>query len=95
MRMSWKACQARGGGDRVREGACYEDAVRRIKENTCRLVRRQMGKILRLREAGRDLRRVDATEAFKAKLGGGRWSEIWEREVVWPSVKIVNRFLEE
>ncbi|KAF7827811.1 adenylate isopentenyltransferase [Senna tora] len=81
--------------DPVRKGA-YEEAVRAIKENTCQLVERQIGKISRLREAGWDLRRLDATETFRAALvagggGGERWSEIWEREVVEPSVKIVKR----
>ncbi|KAK4263804.1 hypothetical protein QN277_029175 [Acacia crassicarpa] len=85
--------------ERVRKGA-YEEAVRAIKDNTCRLVRKQLGKILRLRESGWDLQRVDATEAFRAKLGkngggGERWSDIWEREVIQPSVKIVNSFLRE
>ncbi|XP_028768244.1 adenylate isopentenyltransferase-like [Neltuma alba] len=83
--------------DRVRKGA-YEDAVRAIKDNTGRLVKKQIEKILRLRGSGWDLRRVDATEVFRAKLGkssGGRWSEIWEREVLEPSVKIVSSFLRE
>ncbi|GFZ16088.1 isopentenyltransferase 6 [Actinidia rufa] len=60
------------------------------------------GKILRLRSAGWDLRRVDATEAFTAQMGlrgsdssGGAASDVWERQVVQPSAKIVKRFLEE
>ncbi|CAN0876233.1 Adenylate isopentenyltransferase [Linum grandiflorum] len=103
------------GSDAVRRGV-YEEAVRAIKENTCRLAERQMGKILRLEKCGWDLQRVDATEAFKELLraekeeeeeevvsssAGGRkkrrrkWVEVWEREVVKPSVKIVKQFLEE
>ncbi|CAN1826404.1 Adenylate isopentenyltransferase [Linum perenne] len=109
------------GRDGVRRSV-YEEAVRAIKENTCRLAERQMGKILRLKNDGWDLQRVDATEAFKELMraeeeeeeeevmtsvscagGGGqkrkkrrrRWVEVWEREVVEPSVKIVKRFLEE
>ncbi|GJX55146.1 adenylate isopentenyltransferase-like protein [Tanacetum coccineum] len=80
----------------------YEDAVRRIKENTCQLAKRQVAKILRLRDGGWDLKRVDATEAFKAVLasdcgggGGSRVTEIWEKQVVEPSMKIVKRFLDE
>ncbi|KAI9077432.1 hypothetical protein K1719_040635 [Acacia pycnantha] len=85
--------------ERVRKGA-YEEAVRAIKDNTYRLVRKQLEKILRLRESGWDLQRVDATEVFRVKLGknggrGERWSDIWEREVIQPSVKIVNGFLRE
>ncbi|XP_068331970.1 adenylate isopentenyltransferase-like [Pyrus communis] len=88
--------------DLERRGA-YEEAVRAIKDNTCQLAKRQIGKILRLRGGGWDLRRLDATDAFRAVVatstsendGGERWSEIWERQVVEPSAKIVKRFLEE
>ncbi|KAK2979950.1 hypothetical protein RJ640_017965 [Escallonia rubra] len=82
-----------GGGQRA-----YEDAVGAIKENTRQLARRQVEKIKRLREGGWDLRSVDATEAFRAVMGaesGGRTAEVWERQVVEPSVKIVKRFLDE
>ncbi|XP_028794059.1 adenylate isopentenyltransferase-like [Neltuma alba] len=88
--------------DRMRKAA-YEEAVRAIKDNTCRLAKRQIGKILRLKGAGWDLRRLDATEAFRAAMtpsrcsnnGGEKWSDIWERQVAGPSVKIVKRFLKE
>lgn len=79
----------------------YEEAVKAVKDNTCELAKRQLGKIQRLRDAGWDLRRIDATEAFRAAMGldnsgdGGRVADIWERQVVEPSVKIVKRFLEE
>ncbi|KAI3729468.1 hypothetical protein L6452_18128 [Arctium lappa] len=78
----------------------YNDAVRRIKDNTCQLAKRQVGKILRLKDAGWDLKRIDATEAFRAVMtadsgGGGRVAEIWEKQVVEASVKIVKQFLEE
>ncbi|PWA94801.1 adenylate isopentenyltransferase [Artemisia annua] len=36
--------------DDVEKKILYEDAVRRIKENTCQLAKRQIGKILRLRD---------------------------------------------
>ncbi|XP_018811488.1 adenylate isopentenyltransferase-like isoform X1 [Juglans regia] len=79
--------------------AAYEEAVREIKENTCQLAKRQIGKIVGLRGGGWDLRRLDATEPFRAAMKpegcGKRWSEIWQREVLEPSVKIVKHFLEE
>ncbi|CAI0552913.1 unnamed protein product [Linum tenue] len=78
-----------GGWDTVRRSV-YEDAVRKIKENTCRLAERQVGKIVRLKSGGWDLHRVDATDVFRE-----RWAEVWEKEVMDPSVKIVKRFLEE
>ncbi|XAR52416.1 Adenylate dimethylallyltransferase [Bertholletia excelsa] len=77
----------------------YEEAVRKLKENTCELAERQVGKILLLRSAGWKLWRLDATEAFRAAMGTcrsdpGRSSEIWERQVVEPGVKIVKSFWE-
>ncbi|KAL5553161.1 hypothetical protein UlMin_040562 [Ulmus minor] len=83
--------------DRMREGA-FEEAVRAIKDNTCQLAKKQIGKILRLQGLGWDLRRLEATEAFRAAMtsdSGKRCSEIWGRQVLEPSVKIVNLFLEE
>ncbi|KAG8366624.1 hypothetical protein BUALT_Bualt17G0099100 [Buddleja alternifolia] len=83
-------------GDDVDKGVAYEEAVRGIKDNTCQLAKRQLGKILRLRdEAGWEVKRVDATAAFRAVVEGRRVAEIWEREVVEPSVKIVKQFLME
>ncbi|XAR72343.1 Adenylate dimethylallyltransferase [Bertholletia excelsa] len=81
-------------------GSVYEEAIRAIKENTCELAKRQVGKIERLRSGGWDMRRVDATDAFRAAMGldgsdSARASDIWERIVVEPSVKGVRRFLEE
>ncbi|KAK4779878.1 hypothetical protein SAY87_015984 [Trapa incisa] len=79
----------------------YEEAVREIKENTCQLAKRQIGKILRLRDGGWNLRRLDATEAFRAAMvaegpgKGLKWAEIWESQVLGPSAKIVKRFLDE
>ncbi|KAM7464331.1 hypothetical protein LguiA_032452 [Lonicera macranthoides] len=86
----------------------YEEAVNAIKENTCQLAKRQVEKIKRLKEAGWDLHRIDGTEVFRAAIGSteeeeeeeeedevGRVSEIWEKKVVEPSVKIVRQFLPE
>ncbi|XP_059453353.1 adenylate isopentenyltransferase-like [Corylus avellana] len=81
--------------DPVRKSA-YEEAVREIKDNTCQLAKQQIGKIIKLRGAGWDLRKMDATEALIAVMTSaeGR-SEIWEKQVLEPSVKIVKAFLEE
>ena len=85
------------GGDPVRTEEAYMDAVREIKDNTCQLAMKQIGKIVRLKGAGWDLRRLDATEAFREVMSNSNvsGSEIWERLVLEPSVKIVKRFLEE
>ncbi|KFK41258.1 hypothetical protein AALP_AA2G106200 [Arabis alpina] len=74
----------------------YDKAVDDIKENTLRLAKRQIRKIEKLRDAGWEIKRVDATTSFKAVLmsfEGRRRREIWEMDVLEPSVKIVNRFL--
>ena len=82
------------GGDRVVRRA-YEEAVFEIKENTWQLARRQVGKIVRLRNLLRwDLRKLDATEAVKAAMMTSESSEAWDRNVLDPSVKIVRRFLD-
>lgn len=76
----------------------FEEAVKAIKNNTCHLAKRQIDKIQRLRGSGWDLKRLDATEAFRLLLSsdsGKNSSEIWKKQVVEPSVNFVRRFLEE
>lgn len=89
----------RGGGGDVEGRLLYEEAVKAIKDNTCHLAKRQLGKIMRLKDAGWDLHKIDATEAFRAAMitseSGKRTAEIWEKQVVEPSMKIVKRFLME
>lgn len=86
------------GVDQVRNGA-YEEAVREIKENTRQLAKRQIGKIIKLRKAGWDLHRLDATATFRLLLKDSHdsddWRGVWEKQVLEPSVKIVRQFLEE
>ncbi|XP_051149151.1 adenylate isopentenyltransferase-like [Andrographis paniculata] len=88
-----------GPADDVARRAAYDSEVRAIKDNTCQLAKRQLGKIRRLRDAaGWDLKRVDATAALRAAMGGAarrRTAEIWEKQVLEPSVKIVKQFLME
>lgn len=82
--------------------AAYDKAVEDIKENTWRLAKRQIGKIEKLRDAGWEIKRVDATASFRAVMMMSsssspekrrEWREIWEKQVLEPSVKIVNRLL--
>ncbi|KAL6571051.1 hypothetical protein OROGR_000601 [Orobanche gracilis] len=77
--------------------ATYEEAVGEVKNNTCRLAKRQSGKIQRLREgAGWEMNRVDSTASLSAAVEGSDRSAaayIWEKQVVEPSVKIVKQFL--
>lgn len=89
----------RSGDDDVEKRVVYDEAVRAIKDNTCTLSKLQVGKILRLRDsAGWDLKRVETTAALRTAVEGGggrRVAEIWERQVLEPSVKIVKQFLME
>lgn len=82
------------GLDRVRRSA-YEEAVREIKENTRQLAKRQIGKIIKLKKAGWDLHRLDATTTFELLLlGSAEWRCVWEEQVLKPSIDIVKNFLE-
>lgn len=86
--------------DPVRKEA-YEKAVRAIKENTFQLTKDQIRKINKLRNAGWDIRKVDATASFReairtAKEGKGAaemHKKIWNKKVLEPCVKIVKRYL--
>ncbi|CAK9316874.1 unnamed protein product [Citrullus colocynthis] len=78
--------------------AAFEEAVNAIKRNTHVLAERQIGKILKLKGAGWDMHVLNATDAFRAVVepGTGRnRKEIWEKQILEPSLRIVKRFLEE
>ncbi|CAH8257484.1 unnamed protein product [Arabidopsis lyrata] len=79
--------------------AAYDKAVEDIKRNTWTLAKRQIKKIEMLKDAGWEIERVDATASFKAVMmkssSEKKWREIWEEQVLEPSVKIVNRHLVE
>ncbi|KAJ8564730.1 hypothetical protein K7X08_001190 [Anisodus acutangulus] len=78
----------------------YDDVVKEIKENTRVLAEMQVWKIMRLREAGWDLQRVDATRTFTAVMTSDSGKntaakELWKKHVLEPSAKIVKNFLSE
>ncbi|KAG7658861.1 unnamed protein product [Arabidopsis thaliana] len=77
--------------------AAYDKAVDDIKRNTWTLAKRQVKKIEMLKDAGWEIERVDATASFKAVMmkssSEKKWREIWEEQVLEPSVKIVKRHL--
>ncbi|CAH2078054.1 unnamed protein product [Thlaspi arvense] len=97
-----KTYSGMGKWDLVRKKA-YDKAVRAIKENTFQLTRDQIKKIKKLRAAGWDIRKVDATSTFKeairaAKEGKGgdeMQRKIWNKQVVEPCVEMVKRHLEQ
>ncbi|CAA0382944.1 unnamed protein product [Arabidopsis thaliana] len=68
--------------------AAYDEAVQEIKENTWRLAKKQIERIMKLKSSGWDIQRLDATPSF------GRSSrEIWDKTVLDESIKVVKRFL--
>ncbi|XP_020588930.1 adenylate isopentenyltransferase-like [Phalaenopsis equestris] len=78
--------------------AAYEEALAAIKENTRRLAAQQVRKIVRLGELGWPMKRLDASPVVEARLAGaGREAEVeaWERGVLGPSLRAVERFLQE
>lgn len=86
--------KSRENGDVERERLeWYARAVKAIKDNTCQLANRQLEKIQRLTKAGWNLKRLDATAAFRDVMMGKDTTTAWERDVVEPSVKVVKRFL--
>lgn len=69
-----------------------EKAIAKIKENTRNLACAQFEKIDRLQNIrGWKIHRLDATEAFLNR--GGDAEEAWEKDVVGPSIDIVDCFL--
>ncbi|XP_010511841.1 PREDICTED: adenylate isopentenyltransferase 1, chloroplastic-like isoform X3 [Camelina sativa] len=85
--------------------AAYDKAVDDIKRNTWTLAKRQIKKIEMLKDAGWEIQRVDATASFKEVMKMStssssekktkKWREVWEEQVLEPSVKIVKRLLVE
>ncbi|CAI9104470.1 OLC1v1003146C2 [Oldenlandia corymbosa var. corymbosa] len=69
-------------------------AIQEIKDNTCKLVRRQLEKIEKLKEErGWEIHRVDATAVFE-NSGNKEEAEIaWRENVFQPSIQTVADFL--
>lgn len=67
-------------------------AISDIKSNTCKLTDSQLSKIYRLRKELRwPIHRVDATNVFLRR--GKEAEDVWEKQVLQPSLKIVRDFL--
>ncbi|XP_039165667.1 adenylate isopentenyltransferase [Eucalyptus grandis] len=91
---AWEPEDARErDNDPVREGA-YQEALREIKKNAGQLMKRQIMKIRQLSESGWELHRLDATEAVRLATAPEE-EDVWKRQVLEPSVEIVNQFLQE
>ena len=69
-----------------------QEAINEIKDNTCKLACRQLGKIHRLRNRkGWSLHRLDATEVYRKR--GTEADQAWKKLVAGPSATIVDRLL--
>ncbi|KAG2693626.1 hypothetical protein I3843_08G100400 [Carya illinoinensis] len=78
--------------DTEQRGMLIQEAVSQMKENTCRLACRQLGKIHQLRNMkGWNMHRFDATEVFQKQ--GREAEEAWDQLVAGPSAVIVGQFL--
>ncbi|KAI9182774.1 hypothetical protein LWI28_028744 [Acer negundo] len=69
-------------------------AIQEMKENTCKLVNSQLGKIQRLRnQLGWEMHRIDATCVFDQKYDNLEVEDAWKKTVLKPSLRIVSDFL--
>ncbi|KAH8495174.1 hypothetical protein H0E87_018377 [Populus deltoides] len=69
-----------------------DEAIDKIKENTCMLASRQLQKIHRLHSIWNwNVHRIDATPVFLT--GGKEVDNLWDKLVAGPSTMIVNQFL--
>ncbi|CAI0471406.1 unnamed protein product [Linum tenue] len=82
--------------DEVARKELFDVAVKSMKERTCKLVDRHLGKIQRLRDVnGWDIHRIDATKVVVAmENNGGTEADSWEEVVLKPSYEIVSKFLD-
>ncbi|KAH8499839.1 hypothetical protein Peur_041785 [Populus x canadensis] len=70
----------------------FDEAIEKIKENTCMLACRQLQKIRRLHSIWNwKMHRIDATPVFLAS--GNEADNLWDQIVAGPSTMIVNQFL--
>ncbi|KAK4748974.1 hypothetical protein SAY87_026423 [Trapa incisa] len=77
---------------RSARGQVLAEAIKEIKNNTCKLACRQLEKIHRLRDAkGWKLHRLDATEVFRKR--GEEADRAWEELVAGIGAEIVAEFL--
>lgn len=69
-----------------------DEAIDKIKENTCMLASRQLQKIHRLHSIWNwNMHRIDATPVFLTS--GKKVDNLWDKLVAGPSTMIVNQFL--
>ncbi|CAL1399292.1 unnamed protein product [Linum trigynum] len=84
--------------DEVTRKELFDVATKSMKERTCKLVDRQLGKIQRLRDVnGWDIHRIDATKvavAMENNNGTELADSSWEEVVLKPSYQIVSKFLD-
>ncbi|KAL6571526.1 Adenylate isopentenyltransferase 5, chloroplastic [Orobanche hederae] len=80
--------------DGVTRAELLKTAIDEIKENSCKLIHRQLEKIFMMGEKlkWRGMHHLDATEAFLRRDEDAA-VEAWQRSVVGPSARILSEFL--
>lgn len=85
-----------GGKNEMAHKAIFEEVVKNMKNNTCELAKTQIGKIKCLENGGWKMNRINATDSLRVILDGSKnFSDVWEKQVIEPCMKIVNSFLNE
>lgn len=80
--------------NKAEKEAILRDSIEKTKENTCKLVCRQLRKIHRLQnELKWKIHQIDATIVFEKS--GTEAEDAWEKVVLKPSLEIVRNFFEE
>ncbi|XP_027351483.1 adenylate isopentenyltransferase 5, chloroplastic-like [Abrus precatorius] len=80
--------------DEAQKEKILQHAIRKTKENTCKLAEMQQFKIHRLNcELGWEMIKIDSTPVFEAVLNGADYKHLYKEIVFKPSMEIVQRFL--
>ncbi|KAK7316197.1 hypothetical protein VNO77_35021 [Canavalia gladiata] len=79
--------------DEAHKEKMLQEAIRRTKENTCKLAEIQLLKIRRLNdELGWGMNIIDSTKIFEAILRGENYEHLYQEIVFKPSMDIVQSF---
>jgi adenylate isopentenyltransferase (cytokinin synthase) len=82
--------------DEAQKEITLKEAIKKMKQNTCKLAENQLSKIHNMvYDLGWKMNKIDSTSVFEALLRGEDYKHLHQEIVVKPSIEIVKRFLEE
>ncbi|WJX75111.1 hypothetical protein P8452_58675 [Trifolium repens] len=82
--------------DEAQKENTLKEAIKNMKQNTCKLAENQLSKIHNMvYDLGWKMNKIDSTSVFEALLRGEDYKLLYQEIVVKPSIEIVKRFLEE